>query len=106
MTTAEAALRQLLADVEGVSGGLGANSPLSGCPPRFLRYHLEKLARDGLEKPGKVSGTWRKPAPKSWKCTHGWPGETCHKRAVYGETKTEHGACEEHAVAMGAKAGT
>ena len=61
MTTAEAALRQLLADVEAArlyvsrgKGGqhVGTGPVLSRYPPSLLAY-LEKLARDGLAAPAR-----------------------------------------------------
>lgn len=115
MTTAEAALRQLLADVEAARGDKQPWSfqrpILSGAARDCLAY-LEKLARDGLAvSPRRYHWPWRpvgKAFPYDWQCTFGAEtdtGDPCRNPAVYAGRMGE-GACEEHAVAMGAKAGT
>jgi hypothetical protein len=101
MTTAEAALRQLLADVEAANewqrGETETKPALYDCRQEELQY-LEKLARDGLVAP--LAG-WTE-APADWCCTH---ESDCDRPAIYSDGG-DQGACETHAVAMGAKAGT
>lgn len=102
MTTAEAALRQLLADVEAANewqrGETETKPALYDCRHEELGY-LEKLARDGL-----ADVIWR-PAAAGWGvCTFWGPRGRCLSTAV--KKNGTAGACEEHAVAMGAKAGT